>query len=70
MRGLGLMIGMESRFFIRDVLLKALDKGLILLYSGKNVIRFLPPLVIETEHLEKTAKILQEIFVEEEKKLP
>jgi len=66
-RGLGLMIGLESRLFIRDVLMKALERGLILLYSGKNVIRFLPPLVIEKSQLEKAAEILREIFGEEEK---
>ncbi len=67
-RGLGLMLGLESRTFISDVLMKALENGLILLYSGKNVIRFLPPLVIETEHLKKAAQILTEVFQEEEKR--
>jgi len=68
-RGLGLMIGLESRIFIYDVLMKSLEKGLILLYSGKNVIRFLPPLVIDWDQLEKAAKILNEIFEDEEKKV-
>jgi len=68
-RGLGLMIGLESRIFIYDVLMKSLEKGLILLYSGKNVIRFLPPLVIDWAQLEKAAKILNEIFEDEEKKV-
>jgi len=68
-RGLGLMVGLESRLFIRDVLMKALERGLILLYSGKNVIRFLPPLVIEKSQLEKAAEILRDIFDEEEKKV-
>ncbi|MCW4020566.1 MAG: aspartate aminotransferase family protein [Candidatus Bathyarchaeota archaeon] len=67
-RGLGLMIGLESRIFIYNVLMKALEKGLILLYAGKNVIRFLPPLVIENVQLEKAAAILTEVFSEEEKK--
>ena len=66
-RGLGLMVGLESRTFIRDVLMEALERGVILLYSGKNVIRFLPPLVIEKEELEKAAGILTEIFGEEKK---
>ncbi|MDH5794650.1 MAG: aspartate aminotransferase family protein [Candidatus Bathyarchaeota archaeon] len=68
-RGLGLMVGLESRIFVRDVLMKALESGLILLYSGKNVIRFLPPLVIEKAQLEKAAEILTGIFNEEEKKV-
>jgi len=68
-RGLGLMLGLESRILISDILMKALEKGLILLYSGKNVIRFLPPLVIEMEQLERAAEILREIIDEEETKV-
>ena len=68
-RGLGLMLGLESRIFIYEVLMKALNKGLLLLYSGRNVIRFLPPLVIEESHLEAAANILSKIFAEEDKKL-
>ena len=68
-RGLGLMLGLESRIFIYEVLMKALNEGLLLLYSGRNVIRFLPPLVIEESHLEAAANILNKIFAEEDKKL-
>ena len=68
-RGLGLMIGLESRIFIGDVLTEALNRGLLLLYAGKNIIRFLPPLVIEMSQLEKTAEILKNILSEEEKKI-
>jgi len=68
-RGLGLMLGLESRFSVYNVLMKAIENGLILLYSGRNVIRFLPPLIIEKNHLEKAAEILEKIFAEEEKNL-
>jgi acetylornithine/succinyldiaminopimelate/putrescine aminotransferase len=68
-RGLGLMVGLESRTFIGDVLTEALDRGLLLLYAGKTVIRFLPPLVIEMSQLEKAAEILKNVLSEEEKKV-
>jgi len=68
-RGLGLMLGLESRRFIYNALMKSLECGLILLYSGRNVIRFLPPLVIEMDHLERAAEILEGIFAEEDKSL-
>ena len=68
-RGLGLMLGLESRIFIYEILMKALDEGLLLLYSGRNVIRFLPPLVIEESHLEMAANILSRILAEDDKKL-
>jgi len=38
-----------------------------LLYSKKNIIRFLPPLVIEKFQLEKAADILEELLKEEER---
>ncbi len=66
-RGLGLMIGLESRTFIGDMLMKSIEKGLLLLYSGKNVIRFLPPLVIELSQLNKAIEILKSVVEEEEK---
>jgi len=68
-RGLGLMLGLESRLSIYDALMKAIDKGLILLYAGRNVIRFLPPLVIEMNRLENVAEILRGIFAEEDRGL-
>ena len=68
-RGLGLMIGLEARVDIRNILFKSLEKGVILLYSGRNVIRFLPPLVISMEQLKKVAEVLREVLTEEESRL-
>lgn len=45
-RGLGLMIGVELRFDVRDILQDLLDRGVLMLYSGRNVLRMLPPLVL------------------------
>ncbi len=59
-RGLGLMIGMEMRFEIREILQKCLERGVILLYSGKNIIRFLPPLVIQEEQMQKVISVLKQ----------
>ncbi|MEM2321441.1 MAG: aspartate aminotransferase family protein [Candidatus Bathyarchaeia archaeon] len=66
-RGLGLMLGLEARVDIYDILMRALDKGVILLYSGRNVIRFLPPLVINMEQIEAIVNALKEIIFSEEK---
>ncbi len=69
-RGLGLMIGVELRFEVKDVILRALKKGVIMLYAGRNVLRFLPPLVIEEKHIDKVIDTLEEVFsIEEEEKL-
>lgn len=69
-RGLGLMLGLEARIDIYNILMGALKRGVILLYSGRNIIRFLPPLTISLEHLEKVADVLRTVLSEEEKKLP
>ena len=67
-RGEGLMLAIESRFDVKRILLHCIELGLLLLYSGRNTIRFLPPLVIEREHIEKTIEILSESLGEEEKR--
>lgn len=61
-RGLGLMLGVESRFDVKDVLFGGFEKGVALLYSGRNIIRLLPPLVIAEEQLRKVSAILEDLF--------
>lgn len=68
-RGLGLMIGLEARIDIYNVLLESIKRGVILLYSGRNIIRFLPPLVISREQLNMVTEVLREVLTEEESRL-
>lgn len=65
-RGLGLMLGMESKFDVLNILLKAKDKGVLVLDAGKTVVRFLPPFVITTEQIDKTITVLDSVLSEEE----
>jgi acetylornithine/LysW-gamma-L-lysine aminotransferase len=65
-RGLGLMLGMELRYDVRNIILKAMDKGVLVLDAGRNVLRFLPPLVIEKEQIDKAVAVLDEVIGEEE----
>ena len=46
-RGMGLMQGLEMEIPVGQVAAKALEKGLIIITAGSNVVRFVPPLVIE-----------------------
>ena len=41
---------------------KALEKGLVLITAGADVIRFVPPLVIEEEHVDLMVQILDGIL--------
>jgi len=65
-RGLGLMLGAELRFDVLNILLKSIDKGVLILDAGRNVLRFLPPLVIEKEQINKVLAVLDAILEEEE----
>ena len=65
-RGLGLMLGMELRFDVHNVILKALDKGILVLDAGRTVVRLLPPLVIEKAQIDKAIAVLDTVLGEEE----
>ncbi|MCS7116450.1 MAG: aspartate aminotransferase family protein [Nitrososphaerota archaeon] len=66
-RGLGLMLGLESRFDVKDILLNGIREGVLLLYAGRNVLRFLPPLVIREEQIKFTLDVLDRLLGEEER---
>ncbi|KPV64720.1 MAG: Glutamate-1-semialdehyde 2,1-aminomutase [Candidatus Bathyarchaeota archaeon BA2] len=65
-RGLGLMLGMEMRFDVLNIILKSMDRGVLILDAGRNVLRFLPPLVIEREHIDRVIITLDTVMEEEE----
>lgn len=64
-RGLGLMIGMEMRFDVYNILLGCMDRGVLVLDAGRNVIRFLPPLVIEKDQIDNVVDVLNEVLEKE-----
>ena len=65
-RGKGLMIGIELKFEVKDILLEGIKKGVLLLYSGRNILRLLPPLVITDDDVTKSLDILDELLTNEE----
>ena len=69
-RGLGLMLGIEMKFDVLNILLKAKDKGVLVLDAGRNVLRFLPPLVISKEQIDKAISVLDRVLEEEENARP
>jgi len=68
-RGKGLMIGVECRFDIYDILVGIQSRGAIILDAGRNVLRFLPPLVITQEQLDRVAAIVDTVVGEEDARL-
>ena len=57
-RGAGLMQGLVFDRPVGDIINRALDKGLILINAGTNIIRFVPPLVITRENVDDMIAIL------------
>ena len=57
-RGSGLMQGLVFNKPVAEIINKALDKGLILINAGTNIIRFVPPLVITTAAVDAMIEIL------------
>ena len=57
-RGLGLMIGIEVSCPPDEIQKKTLEKGLLILTAGKNVVRLLPPLTISEIEIKKGLAIL------------
>ena len=61
-RGLGMMIGIETSASLSRLVEAARQKGLIILTAGENVIRLLPPLTINREEIQQGIAILKEVF--------
>ncbi len=64
-RGLGFMQGLVLKEDLAGkVVSEALDKGLIIITAGANVVRFVPPLVIKEENVDEMIGILRGILKE------
>lgn len=63
-RGIGLMQGLEFTFAVTDIISKCMEKGLILIMAGTNVIRFVPPLVINQKEIDDMVEILDQVLSE------
>jgi acetylornithine/LysW-gamma-L-lysine aminotransferase len=65
-RGLGMMLAIELRFDVKDILFEGIKNGLLMLYSGRNIIRLLPPLVMDERTVSGTLKIMDQLLTKEE----
>jgi predicted acetylornithine/succinylornithine family transaminase len=65
-RGKGLMIGMELAFEEKDIVTKCQKKGLLINAIRDKILRFLPPLIVTREEIDKAVNILDEVLGERE----
>ena len=61
-RGEGLMVGMQVRGRSGRYLSKLAQHGVLALPAGKNIVRFLPPLTLDENHIEHVLDSLEEIL--------
>lgn len=59
-RGKGLMQGLVLTTPVSETIGRAIDRGLLIISAGGNVLRMLPPLIITREHVDEMIKILRE----------
>jgi acetylornithine aminotransferase len=67
-RGWGLINGMELKADIEltslDIVKTALTKGLLIAPAGPKVLRFVPPLIVSAEEVDRAAEIVEEAIVQ------
>lgn len=67
-RGLGLMIGIELKVDVRDILFESIKQGVLLLYSGRNTLRLLPPLVVNSNDVARVLGVIDDLLAGEERR--
>jgi acetylornithine/LysW-gamma-L-lysine aminotransferase len=63
-RGLGLMIGIETKQKVTPYLKELMERGVLALPAGLSVIRLLPPLVINRAQIDQVVEIITEVLTE------
>ena len=63
-RGIGMMQGLVFNRPVGDIIVKAMENGLILINAGTNIIRFVPSLVITKENVDEMMEILRKSMKE------
>lgn len=61
-RGLGMMVGIETGADLGQIVVAARQNGLIVLTAGSNVIRLLPPLTITRVEIDQAVAVLEKVM--------
>lgn len=63
-RGVGLMQGLECDMPVSEIINRAVEKGLLLINAGTNIIRFIPPLIVTKTDVDNMIGIVDACFSE------
>ncbi len=66
-RGMGLMLGVELKVKVTPILQALMDQGVLALPAGPNVLRMLPPLVIEKDDLDIAIDTIEKVLAQQER---
>src|SRR5262249_37078348 len=71
-RGLGLMIGMEleSADLAKTIFKQMLERGVVLNRTDETVLRFLPPFILQKQHVDHAIRQLDEALAKTTARLP
>ncbi len=61
-RGKGLIIGMELNIEGKEIVITCLKQGIILNCTLDKILRFLPPLIVKKQEIDRCLKMLESIF--------
>jgi predicted acetylornithine/succinylornithine family transaminase len=61
-RGRGLILGMELKIEGAEIVKKMMKKGFLINCTAGNVLRFLPPLIVTEEEVDRMIEALEEVF--------
>lgn len=61
-RGVGLIQGLECSKPVGEIINRAVEKGLLLINAGTNIIRFIPPLIVSKQDVDDMTAILDTCF--------
>ncbi len=58
-RGMGLLLGLKCKIVNSDLYAKLIENGLLTVPAGDNVLRIIPPLIVERAHISQAMIILR-----------
>jgi len=62
-RGYGFIQGLEFNKPVSEIIAKAMEKKLLLINAGVNVIRFIPALIAEKKHVDEMMEVLEQCVI-------